>query len=333
MPYDVDTRARGALAGLFVGDALAMPVHWYYDRHALERDYGRVTAYLAPRNPHPDSILWRSQFESPGAGFDILHDQRRYWGRHGIHYHQFLHAGENTLNLQCARLLAASLRDCRRYDADDYLGRYIAFMTTPGQHRDTYIEEYHRHFFTRLAGGLPPRRCGTPEKHIGGLVGVVPVTAFYRNDGAKALNRALEHLELTHQGPRMTSAAALVVEILLQVMAGASLVQVLEDGMNTQHHPHFGFPFRRWRTLPDDVVVGRHLSTACYVEDALPAVLYLAWKYARNPEEGLIVNAHLGGDNAHRGALLGALFGADGGCEAFPERWISGLYEPVPDLL
>jgi hypothetical protein len=52
-----ESRTRGCLYGLFIGDALAMPVHWYYDRMALHRDYGQVTGYLDPRNPHPDSIL------------------------------------------------------------------------------------------------------------------------------------------------------------------------------------------------------------------------------------------------------------------------------------
>lgn len=53
---------RAALYGLFIGDALAMPVHWYYDRSALKQDYGFVTNYLEPRNPHPDSIMWRAPF-------------------------------------------------------------------------------------------------------------------------------------------------------------------------------------------------------------------------------------------------------------------------------
>lgn len=47
-----------AHAGAIVADALAMPVHWYEDRAALDRDYGRLDRYLAPRNPHPDSILF-----------------------------------------------------------------------------------------------------------------------------------------------------------------------------------------------------------------------------------------------------------------------------------
>jgi len=333
MMSGLDSRANGALWGLFIGDALSMPVHWYYDREALARDYGSITDYLAPQNHHPDSILWRSHFTSPGPKYDILHDQRPFWGRRNVHYHQFLVAGENTLNLQCVRLLLDSLIANGGYDADDYLRRYIAFMLTPGSHRDTYMEEYHRHFFTRLAGGLAPRRCGIPEKHIGGLVGVVPIAAFYREKSSEALARGQEHLTLTHRGERMTSAAALIIDILLQVMAGTPLRSVLEDGMATQRSPYFGHPFRQWQNTPDDVVVGRYLSPACYVEDALPAVIYLAWKYAHDPEQGLIVNAHLGGDNAHRGAILGALFGAAGGRDAFPDRWVTGLYEAVPNLL
>jgi ADP-ribosylglycohydrolase len=310
-----------------------MPVHWYYDRQALLRDYGTVRTFLAPRNPHPDSILWRSRFEPGAAGYDILHDQRRYWGQPGIHYHQFLQAGENTLNLKCTRLLMDSLRARGGYDAEDYLERYIAFMTTPGRHCDTYVEEYHRHFFTRLAGGRPPHQCGSPEKHIGGLVGLVPIVVFHRDDPDHAQACSRVHLNLTHRGPRMAVAADLVVAVLLEVLNGASLVDVLEEGMRAQRWPHFGHPFRRWRKLANEEVVGRRLSTACYVEDALPAVLYLAWKYARDPEQGLIVNTHLGGDNAHRGALLGAFFGAAGGPAVFPQRWRTGLYEPLPDLL
>ena len=109
-------RKRGSLLGMFIGDALAMPVHWYYDTRALQRDYGEITSYLKPRNPHPDSILWRSSF-SPMAGVvDILHDQRQYWGTKDIHYHQFLQAGENTLNVKLARELLIYLKEPSSYN-------------------------------------------------------------------------------------------------------------------------------------------------------------------------------------------------------------------------
>jgi len=98
-------RGREALTGLFLGDALAMPAHWYHQRAALRRDYGRIEDHQAPRNPHPDSILWRSHYTPPNRRGEILHDQAPYWGRRGVHYHQLLAPGENTLDPKLGRLL------------------------------------------------------------------------------------------------------------------------------------------------------------------------------------------------------------------------------------
>jgi ADP-ribosylglycohydrolase len=75
-------------------------------------------------------------------------------------------------------------------------------------------------------------------------------------------------------------------------------------------------------------VIGPRLSTACYVEDSVPAVVYLALKYHDDPEQALIVNTNLGGDNAARGSVLGALLGASCGIERFPRRWFEGLIDP-----
>ena len=161
-----------ALLGSLAADALAMPVHWYYDRAALVRDYGEVTSYLAPKNPHADSILWRSSYTALNERGEILHEQAQYWGRRGVHYHQFLAAGENTLNFQLAARLYAQTLARGRYDADAWLAFYLDFMLTPGNHRDTYVEEYHREFFTNYARGRKPRSCGVADVHIGGLAAV-----------------------------------------------------------------------------------------------------------------------------------------------------------------
>ncbi len=319
------------LYGLYIGDALAMPVHWYYNRQALQRDYGWVTDYMAPRNPHPDSILWRSSYNVPNADADILHDQARYWGRKGIHYHQFLEAGENTLNVKICQLLIESINATGVYDADEFLKKYIAFMTTPGRHRDTYIEECHRNFFANYARGIPPRQCGVAEKHIGGLVGIVPIVAYYFNRPDKARENALRHLALTHPGYKMETAGSLIIEILLKTLNGTSLDAAILDAIETQHNPLLGHPFKKWLDDPDDWVIGPRLSTACYVEDSVPAVVYLALKYHEAPDKALIVNTNLGGDNAARGAILGALLGAACGVERFPRRWVEGLIDPPKD--
>ncbi|MFO7459981.1 MAG: ADP-ribosylglycohydrolase family protein [Desulfatiglandales bacterium] len=331
-PLSDESRCRGALYGLFIGDALAMPVHWYYDTLALQRDYGRVIDYVAPKNPHPDSILWRSSYQPLNEKGDILHDQSQYWGKRGIHYHQFLQAGENTLNLKLCALLVESLNANKGYSADDYLKRYIAFMTTPGSHRDTYVEEYHRHFFTNYAAGKNPRQCGVMEKHIGGLVGLVPIVVFCGDSPARAREAALEHLSLTHLGQKMALAAEVLVHLLLEVLSGNPLREVLLQQIRNQSNPLYGFPYLQWLDDPDDAVVGRRLSTACYVEDSVPSVLYFALKYHNRPKQGLVANTNLGGDNVHRGAVLGALLGAENGLEAFPARWVKGLRHTPPDL-
>ena len=326
-------KSRGTLYGLCIGDALAMPVHWYYNRASLFNDYGRVTDYMAPRNPHPDSILWRSTYVAPNARGEILHDQARYWGRKNIHYHQFLKAGENTLNVQICRLLIESINQTGTYDADDFLGRYITFMTSPGNHRDTYVEEYHRNFFANYARGVPPRQCGVAEKHIGGLIGMVPILLLYLDRPEKARKAALAHLALTHPGLKMETAGSLFSDILLKVLNGAQLEEAIRAEIEAQHNPLLGHPFTRLLNQPDDRVIGPYFSTACYVEDSVPAVVYLALKYHDDPENALIANTNLGGDNAARGAVLGALLGAAHGVENFPDRWVDGLVHPPPELM
>jgi ADP-ribosylglycohydrolase len=330
-----EQKREGALWGLYIGDALAMPVHWYYNRGALFDDYGWVTDYLAPKNPHPDSILFRSNYTALSPKGEILHDQVAYWGREGTryHYHQFLKAGENTLNIKLCSVLIESLNQNGRYDPDHYLHRYIAYMTTPGNHRDTYIEECHRNFFSNYARGIPARQCGAIEKHIGGLVGMVPVLAFYSEDSSKARSAALEHLALTHAGAKMAEAGGLFADLLLTVLSGRPLRDAILSEIETQGSPLVGRPFKKWLNDPDDWVIGPKLSTACYVEHSVPAVLYLALKYHDDPEKALVVNTNLGGDNVYRGGVLGALLGAEHGKNGFPQRWVDGLLDPPPELL
>ncbi|MFM8579151.1 MAG: ADP-ribosylglycohydrolase family protein, partial [Planctomycetaceae bacterium] len=174
---DAEEASGLAFIGSLVADAVSMPVHWYYDQAALDRDYGAVSGYLAPRCPHPDSILWRSKWTPPSREFDILREQSAHWGRRGVHYHQSLVAGENTLNFPLAGELWRWIRRRGTYDAEAWLDRYVICMLTPGWHRDTYVEEYHRHFFTNLASGRKPINCGVRDIHIGALAAVPALVA------------------------------------------------------------------------------------------------------------------------------------------------------------
>ena len=110
------TTLEAAYHGSLIADAFAMPVHWYYNREALDCDYPRLNRYHAPLPHHPDSILWRSDYTPPNEKGEILHDQASFWGQRNIHYHQNLKAGENTVNFKLARALYEQVSQNGSYD-------------------------------------------------------------------------------------------------------------------------------------------------------------------------------------------------------------------------
>lgn len=315
-------RGDGMLAGALIADALAMPGHWYYDREALRRDYGELADFRDPLPFHPDSILWRSHYEAQNGRGDILHGRAKYWGQRGVHYHQGLKAGENTLNFQLLRVLDESLRECGRYDLDDWLERYTAFMLSAESHGDTYVEEYHRHFFSVYARGNKPRRCGGSDVHIGGLVPVPLLVARLGDDPEAAMAAVKEHVGFSHGDPDVMEAATAFARMLLGVRGGEGLrEEILRHGSRWVSARKLA----GWLQEPDLTVVGRRLSPACYIKDAFAASLYFAWKYADDFSGAVTANAMAGGDNCHRGAVVGALCGGAAGAAQLPEALLTGL--------
>lgn len=314
---------QNAFLGSLIADAVAMPVHWYYDTAALDRDYGEIHGYLAPRNPHSGSILWRSHYEARNETGEILHDQAQYWGQRGVHYHQFLAPGENTVNYQLAIELYRSVVASGFYDADAWLALYIERMRTPGWHRDTYLEEYHRAFFDHFAQGRDPRSCGIVDVHVGGLAPVPALMAALDSvsSGPDQIdeNTIRSHVALTHHGPDVDMAALTLIRLLAAIADGFGVREAIE----THGNGYIGR--RRLEKLAkedDRVIIGRRFSPACYLPESFTASLCLAWKYAEDFTGGILANARCGGDNCHRGAVVGALLGAG---NEIPGKWIEGL--------
>jgi ADP-ribosylglycohydrolase len=308
-----------AYIGAKVADATAMPVHWYYNTAVLDRDYPDLEGYRKPRGEHPDSILWRSQYVPFNADADILHDQALYWGRRGVHYHQFLEAGENTLNFKLADELYRFILLKGGYSTDEWLQHYISCMRTPRWHSDTYIEEAHRGFFENRAHGIPLRECGVADMHIGGLAQVPALVTALHTTGNYDVSTVLEHVAATHNHPDTLQAAEALANMLSFMGEGATL------GEAVSRHATGWIGIRRLEGLsskPDRVIIGSIFSPACYLPEAFTASLALAWKHQADFNAGIISNARCGGDNCHRGAVVGALLGA---VNPISEEWLSGL--------
>lgn len=64
----MQARVVAGLRGLFIGDALAMPAHWYYDVAQLRKDHGVIAGYVAPKTHLRGSILNLSSTSGGGRG-------------------------------------------------------------------------------------------------------------------------------------------------------------------------------------------------------------------------------------------------------------------------
>ena len=157
---------------------------------------------------------------------------------------------------------------------------------------------------------------------------MVPILLAYREKrgDSEALRLALDHMALTHPGPEMRQAGQVFGELFLAVLKGADLEAEIRKGISRCNSALWRFPYQDWLKIDDLKAIGpAGFSPAAYVDQALPAVIYLALKYAHDPEKALIANTNAGGDNAYRGAILGALLGAANGDAAWPQRWVDGL--------
>lgn len=332
---NLNDRKKAALFGLYVADATAMPVHWMYNLHQLQRDYGEIKGYIPPKDKFDGSILNLSNTGGGGRGSDqgeivgsvILHGKKKYWLKGGnYHYHLGLHAGENTLEAQLTRLLTRTITKTGTFSSEDFLQHYVEFMQTPGSHNDTYASTAHRMFFANLVRGLPPTQCADNDGHnvdaIDALTLTIPVILKYAESSAEERNaKVKEIIRCTRKTRALDSYAVAYSDMLVSVLNGEDLRTAVEK-CGSRLGDSDGL-VRSVRTMVErargDPMV------ACYIDSSFPALLFFAYKYAESPEAAVLANANAGGENVARGSLLGALVGAAHGLEAFP-AWSHGLY-------
>jgi len=237
---------EGGLWGIFIGDALSQPIHWYYSLEHLKEHYGVVDQYIRTKADiqHPDSWKYYTNIKMDTEPFDIFHDLKSYYqGPLANGYHQLLDKAENTLNMKVVESLFRSILDRQTYDQGDYLNRYLPLFLEKGRHGDTYIDMSHRYFFRTLA--LSNNRITqairgdvfSPEEHISpekvglleeddclaGVVIILPLIVHnYSNikENPSQFKHLLEtHLWLTHPFPRLIQTCLIICDLLHTILS------------------------------------------------------------------------------------------------------------------
>jgi len=271
-----------SLWGLFISDALSMPVHWYYNPVDIVTGYnGWISEYVAPNKRHPSSILKLSAVDGSGRGSSdsskslighiILHDKLKYWQGSGKsnHYHQGMSAGDNTLNAVMALHEIQTMNKCDhdlikpdREVRASVLADYVSFMTTPNSHNDTYAESFHRAFFRDwVTDGKPTsvskiiefaetrskkmllNRPDSQLAVIGSLVPAIPwIIRTAHKSEKECAQTTVDFIKLTHPVPSLIQFVDVYARLLHAVINGKDLKS---EVLKVLSHSMLGGPGKR----------------------------------------------------------------------------------------
>lgn len=248
-------RIKNALWGAFIGDSIAMPVHWYYNRKYIKEGFdGGVQWFEDAPHPHPESFMVGMNYhpdikkaQELGRPYDVANEHIRFYntnyndfdfklsvheGEHKnampvkderYHYHHGLKAGENTLGANLIRVLMRSIIREGEYKQDAFIEDFVDFITTPGKNKDPYTEVYIRAWFENFSKGAAPHTCAQEQRDvwsIGSSGGVIRplVLSLTSKSIFQALGVALQHQQITHRTENGSSALCVLVPLLHKLL-------------------------------------------------------------------------------------------------------------------
>lgn len=330
-------RVMGALMGAFIGDALALGPHWFYDLNELRQTYGD----------------WITDYTNPKEG----------------RYHSGLKAGDSSQSGVILALLLQSLVDKGEHDANDFCERldlqlFAQLDGTPMNGPGGYTSQSIREAWRKRQAGLPWGQVAGLSDNTEAAERCLAIAVRYAKDPARLAKEVSKNTALTQNDPTVLAMTTAYCLVLGQLVAGEPLDGELSNKLmalthsgqlpfhtvtqqdltvsNNQEKPRMAGEF----ASPDALLTVGSIAKAaqqkliepawkasivygmpCAVYHQFPAAYYLA-AYFQDDVEGCLLHAvNGGGQNQARAILAGALSGAIGGIQAIPSRFIEGLAE------
>ena len=337
----IQDRAAGAIMGAFIGDALGLGPHWYYDLAELRRDYGEwITGYTDPK---------------PGR------------------YHAGLKAGQLSQAGFILTLMLRSLVDRGGYDETDFCRRmdeelfpYLdgTPVSGPGGYTSQSIREaWRRRVQQQLSWGQTGGHADTTEA----IERILAIAVRYACQPGRLASAITTNTILTQRDDTvvsMTVAYGAVLGLLVQghpldTKLSGKLMDLVKIGELPFHavtradlqppRPGDPDPPRAGRfASPDALLTPSYMAAAatdpdiriepawkvsivygmpCAIYHQLPAAYYLAARFRDNFESAVLHAVNGGGQNQARAILAGALVGAQTGLTGIPQRFLDGLQD------
>lgn len=340
-PAEIKDRAVGSIMGAFIGDALALGPHWYYDLEELRRDYGH----------------WIDGYADPKPG----------------RYHAGLKAGQLSQAGFILTLMLRSLVEAKGYSETDFCQRmdqelFPLLDGTPSSGPGGYTSQSIRDAWRkRVEQNLPWGQIGghaDTTEAIERTLAIAVRYAFQPSDLSAAITRNTILTQVDDTVVSMTVAFGALLGLLIQGNTmddkiSGKLMDQVKSGELPFHavtgdnlkppRPGEVEPPRAGRFASPDALLTPSFITAaasdpdiridppwkvsivygmpCAIYHQLPAAYYLSSLFNNDFESAVLHAVNGGGQNQARAILTGALTGAQVGMSGIPQRFVEGLEE------
>jgi ADP-ribosylglycohydrolase len=337
-PSDIKDRAAGAIMGAFIGDALGVGPHWYYDLNELRRDFGE----------------WIDGYTDPKPG----------------RYHEGLKAGQPSQAGFILLLMLRSLVESGEYNEEDFCSRMDNDLfplldgtpvNGPGNYTSQSIREaWRRRVEQKLPWGQTGGNADTTEA-IERTLAIAVRYALNPSGLARSITGNTVLTQVDNTVVSMTVAFGAVLGLLVsgnkldQGISG-KLMKLVKSG-DLPFHSVVSDNMPPRRDDPDPPRAGRFASPdalltpsymaraasdpdiriepawkvsivygmPCAIYHQLPAAYYLSARFHNDFESAVLHAINGGGQNQVRAILSGSLTGAQVGLSNIPKRFIEGL--------
>lgn len=329
-PSTID-RAAGSIVGAFVGDALGVGPHWYYDLKELRARYGWITGYTTPY---------------PG------------------HYHDGMHRGDLSQTGLIMEMLLSSLADRGGYDEGDFCQRLDGLLAQldgdarsgPGGYTNHSIRQvWQARIQERKPWGQVAGNADTSE----GAERVALLAARYALQPGELAQQAASCVRLAQDDSLVVQQSVAFALVLGALIRGEPFDANISDKLMADvasgvvpfvakssiasadsGRASLGFASPDALLLPSWVAqaatdpeiriqpawkVSLIYGMSCAVNFVLPGAYYLAVRFSGDFESAVLHAINGGGQNMSRACLTGALVGAQVGLSGIPARFIEGL--------
>lgn len=329
----IQDRAAGCIVGAFVGDALGLGPHWYYDLAEQHRDFGPwIDGYTDPKPDRP--------------------------------YHKGMKAGDLSHSGLIMLELLRSLAKNQAYDEVDFTNRLDQNILpdldgTPFYGPGGFINHSIRQVWqARVKERRPWDDVAGNADTSESAERAALIAACLASTAGEAASAAFRNSRLTQDDSLVLQQSVAFACVVAAIVRGEPLDEDLSDKLMARvksgeipftastslaasgDTTNFGFASPDALLLPSWVAETAHdpdiriepawkvsilYGMSCASNYVIPAAYYLAVRFGNDFEAAVLHALNGGGQNMSRACLTGALVGARIGLSNIPTRFVEGL--------